>query len=196
MPGSYSVTPVAQLIPGITRCSDSTSAVKEIGTLPVLKNPRHERFCQELAKGKSATEAYGAAGYKGNRRNASHLATKSDIKRRLEELQSEIAARVVEQTAVTRAEILEELKKIAFATFEDGSVKANDKRAACMDYARIEGWIVDRHEHGIAGEFAQIDAMTPDQRRARAAELLQRLVAAGVFEGSILSGQKQGADAK
>jgi hypothetical protein len=111
-------------------------------------------------------------------------------------LQSEIAARVVEQTAVTRAEILEELKKIAFATFEDGSVKANDKRAACMDYARIEGWIVDRHEHGSAGEFAQIDAMTPDQRRARAAELLQRLVAAGVFEGSILSGQKQGADAK
>jgi hypothetical protein len=196
MPGSYSVTPVAQLIPGITRCSDSTSAVKEIGTLPVLKNPRHERFCQELAKGKSATEAYAAAGYKGNRRNASHLATKSDIKRRLEELQSEIAARVVEQTAVTRAEILEELKKIAFATFEDGSVKANDKRAACMDYARIEGWIVDRHEHGSAGEFAQIDAMTPDQRRARAAELLQRLVAAGVFEGSILSGQKQGADAK
>ena len=72
----------------------------------------------------------------------------------LEELQSEIAARVVEETAVTRADILEELKKIAFATFEDDSVKANDKRAACMDYARIEGWIVERHEHGSAGEFA------------------------------------------
>jgi phage terminase small subunit len=184
MPGSYSVTPVAQLIPGITRCSDSTSAVKEIGTLPVLKNPRHERFCQELAKGKSATEAYGAAGYKGNRRNASHLATKSDIKRRLEELQSEIAARVVEQTAVTRAEILEELKKIAFATFEDGSVKANDKRAACMDYARIEGWIVERHEHGSAGEFADYEAMSPDERKRAAADIAKRLSEAGVFDGA------------
>ena len=111
----------------------------------------------------------------------------------LDELKSKIAERVIEKTAVTRADILEELKKIAFATFEDGSVKANDKRAACMDYARIEGWIVERHEHGSAGEFAHIDAMTPDERRVHAAELLQRLVAAGVFEGVILSGQKQGA---
>ena len=161
--------------------------------MPILKNPRHERFARELAKGKSATEAYELAGYKGDRTAASRLSTNVNICQRLEELQSEIAARVVEETAVTRADILEELKKIAFATFEDDLVKANDKRAACMDYARIEGWIVERHEHGSAGEFAHIDAMTPDERRVHAAELLQRLVAAGVFEGVILSGQKQGA---
>ena len=168
--------------------------------MPVLKNPRHERFAQELARGLSGKEAYLAAGYEtgGNAAEAaaSRLLRNVKVRERVDELKSKIAARVIEKTAVTRADILEELKKIAFATFEDGSVKANDKRAACMDYARIEGWIVDRHEHGSAGEFAQIDAMTPDQRRARAAELLQRLVAAGVFEGSILSGQKQGADAK
>lgn len=33
--------------------------------MPVLKNQRHERFAQELAKGKSATDAYLAAGYAG-----------------------------------------------------------------------------------------------------------------------------------
>jgi hypothetical protein len=129
-------------------------------------------------------------------RQPSRLLRNVMVCERVDELKSKIAARVIEKTAVTRADILEELKKIAFATFEDGSVKANDKRAACMDYARIEGWIVDRHEHGEPGEFAHIDAMTPDERRARAAELLQRLVAAGIFEGVILSEQKQGADAK
>ena len=186
MPGSYSVTPVAQLIPGITRCSDSTSAVKEIGTLPVLKNPRHERFCQELAKGKSATEAYISAGYKGSvtAAAASRLLRNVMVCERVDELKSKIAARVIEKTAVTRADILEELKKIAFATFEDGSVKANDKRAACMDYARIEGWIVERHEHGSAGEFADYEAMSPDERKRAAADIAKRLSEAGVFDGA------------
>ena len=32
-----------------------------------LKNPRHERYAQELAKGKSQAEAYEAAGYKPSR---------------------------------------------------------------------------------------------------------------------------------
>ena len=39
-----------------------------------LKNPKHERFAQELAKGKSATEAYRLAGYKPDDGHASRLA--------------------------------------------------------------------------------------------------------------------------
>ncbi len=34
--------------------------------MPVLKNSRHERFAQNVAKGMSATEAYEKAGYKPN----------------------------------------------------------------------------------------------------------------------------------
>ena len=179
------MTPLAQLISGITRCRDSTSAVKEISTLPVLKNPRHERFARELAKGKSATEAYISAGYesKGAQQASSRLLLNVVVRDRVDELKSKIAERVIEKTAVTRADILEELKKIAFATFEDGSVKANDKRAACMDYARIEGWIVERHEHGRTGEFADYDAMSPDERKRAAADIVKRLAEAGVFDG-------------
>ena len=159
--------------------------------MPVLKNPRHERFARELAKGKSATEAYVSAGYKHSanaRSSASVLQANPNISQRVEKLQGKIAARVVEQTAVTRADILEELKKIVFATFEDGSVKANDKRAACIDYARIEGWIVERHEHGVAGEFEErlkaIRAMAPDERKRAAADVVKRLAEAGVFDGA------------
>ncbi len=34
--------------------------------MPVLKNARHERFAQNVAKGMSAAEAYEKAGYKRN----------------------------------------------------------------------------------------------------------------------------------
>jgi len=39
--------------------------------MPVLKNPRHERFAQLLASGKSGTAAYELAGYKPSDSNGS-----------------------------------------------------------------------------------------------------------------------------
>ena len=38
-----------------------------------LANPRHERFAQALARGKTAGEAYVLAGYKANDGNASRM---------------------------------------------------------------------------------------------------------------------------
>src|SRR5687768_16010673 len=61
--------------------------------MPSLRNPRHERFAQELATGKSATEAYVAAGYKNNRHNAAALAREKHISARLAELQERAAIR-------------------------------------------------------------------------------------------------------
>jgi hypothetical protein len=46
----------------------------------ILTNPRHELFAQELAKGRSATEAYMLAGYKPCRQNAARLMTNDDIR--------------------------------------------------------------------------------------------------------------------
>lgn len=86
--------------------------------MPILDNPRHERFAQELAKGKSATEAYIAAGYDTNedvaRRAASRLLTKVDIKARVEELLSGAA----ERAGVTIERVLTELAKIGFANMQ------------------------------------------------------------------------------
>jgi phage terminase small subunit len=57
----------------------------------ILTNPRHELFAQELAKGKSATEAHTLAGYKPCRQNAARLTTNDDIRARLAEIQAAVA---------------------------------------------------------------------------------------------------------
>ncbi len=82
--------------------------------MPVLKNARHETFAQGLAKGLSATDAYAAAGYKGDRKAASNLWTNMDIKERVTELQSK-AVKKVEITVDSLAQELEEARAIALA---------------------------------------------------------------------------------
>lgn len=61
--------------------------------MPILSNPRHERFAQELAKGKPATEAYEAAGFKPNEGNAGRLNRNEQVRKRLAELQATSAER-------------------------------------------------------------------------------------------------------
>ena len=57
-------------------------------SMPTLQNPRHERFAQELAIGKSADAAYVLAGYRANRSNAARLSANQDIQKRVAEIQS------------------------------------------------------------------------------------------------------------
>lgn len=70
-----------------------------------LSNPRHERFAQELAKGKSATEAYFEAGYEESRSAASRLSTNVNVQERVEELKERSAANVM----LSREWVLEQL---------------------------------------------------------------------------------------
>lgn len=79
--------------------------------MPVLPNARHERFAQELAKGSSATDAYTAAGYKGDRTAASRLSSNVNIEERVRE----ILARGAERAAITEEMVLRELAKIGFS---------------------------------------------------------------------------------
>lgn len=79
--------------------------------MPALKNARHERFAQGLAKGLSTSEAYVAAGYKENRSCASRLATNANIQRRVEEL----SERIAEKAEWSAAERLQALKRICDA---------------------------------------------------------------------------------
>ena len=128
--------------------------------MPVLANSRWERFAQELAQGKSQTEAYVAAGYKGDRTVASHLATKRNIVERVHELKSATAARA----AVTRESILRELE-------EDRALarKLNQTAAAVsatMGKAKVAGIVVDRKEVGAPGEFEAIEKMGVNELRA------------------------------
>ena len=74
--------------------------------MPTLRNPRHERFAQELAAGKTADAAYVMAGYRENRSNAARLNTNRDIQKRVAEIQSVGAARaaVTVETLIAEAE--------------------------------------------------------------------------------------------
>jgi phage terminase small subunit len=91
--------------------------------MPPLANPRHELFAQELAKGKTAREAYILAGYVGLG-NLSRLKNHPVIAARVEELLAQGARR----TEVTAARTIAELGRIAFADIrglvnKDGSLK-------------------------------------------------------------------------
>lgn len=80
-----------------------------------LANTRHERFAQELAKGKSASEAYVIAGYKANDGNAVRLKGNERILRRVEE----IVAAAAKAAEVTVQRVLQELSLIGFANMQD-----------------------------------------------------------------------------
>ncbi|MDP9809368.1 phage terminase small subunit [Rhizobium tibeticum] len=69
--------------------------------MPVLKNARHEKFAQAIAKGMSATDAYSSAGYKGDRTAASRLSTNVNISRRVDEIKNKVAEKA-EWTAADR----------------------------------------------------------------------------------------------
>lgn len=59
-----------------------------------LSNQRHELFAQALAAGKTADEAYKAAGYKPNRGNAATLKANQSVQSRVEELQAKHAEKI------------------------------------------------------------------------------------------------------
>jgi phage terminase small subunit len=78
--------------------------------MPALKNPRHERFAIEISKGLSQFEAYTRAGYKADRGHSSRLAANGNVQARIAELQARTVEKIVEETAMDRAWVLEELR--------------------------------------------------------------------------------------
>jgi len=109
--------------------------------MPVLKNPKHERFAQGLAKGDAADKAYADAGYNPSRSAASRLSTNVNIQARVTELLN----RSAERTVLTVASLTERLLKIA----EKGEAAADAPllsvaRAALMDAAKLNGLIVEK----------------------------------------------------
>lgn len=82
--------------------------------MPALKNAKHEKMAQGLAKGKTATEAYADAGYKGDRTAASRLSTNVNIRARVDEITGKVNERVIDKLAITKERVAAELAKIAF----------------------------------------------------------------------------------
>lgn len=105
-----------------------------MGALP---NQRHERFAQELAKGKSATEAQAEAGYSANRGNASTLANDQSILKRVAELQERGAIKA-EVTAASLIEEAEQVREKALAAGQFSAAIAAIREKGVLAGVRVE----------------------------------------------------------
>ena len=103
----------------------------------VLSNPRHERFAQELAKGKTADEAYVLAGYKQNDGNATRLKGNERIVARLEELQNRAASRA-EVTVESLIAEAEEVRRLAVEKGQLSAAIAAIKEKGVLTGKRVE----------------------------------------------------------
>ena len=158
--------------------------------MAALRNARHERFALAVADGRSAGEAYVAAGYScGPQKARGHghrLRTREDVQNRIADLlhqQERIAEkgveRAIECTGITKSRVAAELARIAFGEVGGtgaAAIKVSDKRAALMDLARLFGWIIDKQEAGPPGAFYAMSDAELEQR------LVDRLSGNGIDE--------------
>jgi phage terminase small subunit len=79
--------------------------------MPALKNPKHEKYAELLAKGIGQGEAYEMVGYQKNDSHASRLARTGKIEARVAELRERTIAKVVEKTAISRIWVLDMLRE-------------------------------------------------------------------------------------
>lgn len=109
--------------------------------MPALANAKHERFAQELAKGRTQAEAYATAGYAPSEPNASRLTSNDKVAARVAEILERAATRV----EVTVAGITGRLLAIATKTEgKDDAALLSVARASLMDAAKLNGLIVDK----------------------------------------------------
>lgn len=119
--------------------------------MPVLSNPRHERFAQELAKGKSAAEAYVIAGYEKNTGNASTLKSQESISNRVNELlaeRDEMARKATEKAAealaIDREWVLARLVENVDRAMQAVPVRLDEEGNAANGEYRYEGSVANR----------------------------------------------------
>ena len=121
--------------------------------MPILASQRHELFAQEIAKGKSASEAYVLAGYRPSRKNTSRLRTNEDVVARLAELQA-ITAR---SAKITIESICRELDEANAVAKEKGQAAAMVSASALR--AKLAGLMVEKVEVGGPGDFDECETV-------------------------------------
>lgn len=128
--------------------------------MPALANARHERFAQELAKGKSATEAYAEAGYEESRSAASRLSANVNVQARVAELKERAAANV----SLTREWVLEQLVDNAAKAKEAGDFGPSNQALNLL--GKELGMFVERTENVNIEHVVSDDLPTAEEWEA------------------------------
>lgn len=105
-----------------------------------LKNARHERFAQELAKGRSQLKSYTLAGYKPDDGAAARLSGNVRVQERVAELKS----RAAEKAIVTVADIAKQLDQDR--AFAKKCAAPAAMVSATLGKAKVLGLIVEKHD--------------------------------------------------
>ena|SRR5690242_12575524 len=136
--------------------------------MPILRNPRHERFAQLLAGGKSARDGYELAGYRRSDSNGAWLAKKEHIRDRIAEINRETlererttAAVAAERAAVTRQSLIEMAEALYTQAKKAGQTAA--AVAALKEMGVLSGIRIERSERGAPGEFDFLEQMDEAQ---------------------------------
>jgi hypothetical protein len=144
--------------------------------MPTLSNAKHEIVARALAAGKSQADAYREAGYIYKPANASRLCRRPEISTRVQELVAERAAMEgrAREIGIQRAGLSEEwiivrLKHVIDLSIRGiplydrngdltGAYKPNLHAAVAglRTAAHITGLLVQKHEIGQPGAFAQM----------------------------------------
>jgi hypothetical protein len=130
--------------------------------VPVLKNARHERFAQELAKGSSQEAAYVAAGYSkvGASGHAARLVANGSVADRVLELKQ----RAAEKVEWGIADAVKELEEARLAALSAETPQAS--AAVSATRAKLEALGLkpaDKHEHSGGVSIQYIAAPAPAQ---------------------------------
>ena len=159
--------------------------------MPVLDDPRRERFAQGLADGKTQLQAYAAAGFGKSKSAPSRLAKEPRIQARVGELlrarniaMEKAMVRGVRQAGITKEWIIDMLKENAERAMQvrpvldkegnpTGEYQWNGFVAnkALELLGRELGMFVERHELTLAQRLAD---MPEDQRAAEMFDLVTR----------------------
>jgi hypothetical protein len=122
--------------------------------MPILANPRHELFCQAIASGRAAIEAYKVAGYKESsaKANATRLMENDGISSRIAELRAQQSAKAelsrdqfrqflinIIQAKPEQASMQNPLCEIAM-TKKGPAPVFPDKLGAAARLAKLTGW--------------------------------------------------------
>jgi phage terminase small subunit len=143
-----------------------------------LANLRHERFAQALARGKTATEAYGLAGYKANDGNASRMKGNERISARVQE----IVGRAAERAEVSLEQVLRELKAIAFSNITKAVTWSCEEGE---DGQRVKVLLIprDKLDEDTAAAIAAVSQSSTGAPRIKMHNKLAALVVLGKYLG-------------
>jgi len=92
--------------------------------MPILANPKWERFCQELLADDNQTQAYIRAGYsiQGAARGAYRLIREPEVAARVAELRTKRNRRIAEDAGITQDWIIAGLRDLLERAKEKGSL--------------------------------------------------------------------------